>query len=82
MSQLIKDLESCVRTAKTLNQPWGKYGQMDITAEQAAKILAIVEAADALAFQYKGMLESLEDCDYHHELVEIYKAYRKAKVEL
>jgi hypothetical protein len=44
MSQLIEDLKACVRGAKLINQPFGKYTMMNITTEHAEKILALIEA--------------------------------------
>lgn len=53
------------------------------------KLLAVVEAGDAIAFQYEGLLDWISNeececcqCDDHDKLVEVLKAYRKAKAEV
>ena len=53
-----------------------------VNARDLEKLLAVVEAADAQAFQYKGMLQWMKECDDHDKLVDVYKAYRTARAEL
>jgi len=59
---------------------------VEVPAETLSKFLDMIDAADALAFQYKGVLQWMTDtdseCDDHQKLVDVYKAYRKARTEL
>lgn len=59
MSQLMEDLRACVRAAKITNGPFGNYQMMNITADHAEKILAMIEAFKALNLK----------CDCYDELM-------------